>query len=131
MKENRRLQGIKKLLFIQLALGILIPLVVLIVSDKHKALSALLGSLVAYLPSLLFAEKLFRYQGARAARQIVRNFYAGEFLKIAASMLLFTLVFVFFEVVPLAFFLTYIAMLMTHWFAPLIIDNKQNGPESD
>lgn len=115
----------------QLSVGIAIPVVLLIVFDRHTAVSAFLGSLVAFLPSLLFAEKLFRHQGARAAKQIVKNFYAGEFIKIASTMLLFTLVFLFCEVVPLAFFLTYIAMLMTHWFAPLIIDNKQNGPESD
>ena len=128
MDKNRRLQGIKRLLIVQLAIGITIPVAVLIVFDMHAALSALLGSLVAFLPSLLFAEKLFRHQGARAAKQIVKNFYAGEFIKIASTMLLFSLVFLFCEVVPLAFFLTYIAMLMTHWFAPLIIDNKQNGP---
>lgn len=131
MKENRNVRGVKKLLAVQLLLCLLVTIVVLISFGEHQSLSALLGGLVAFLPSMLFARKCFRYQGARAARQIVRNFYVGEFLKIFSSILLFTLVFILYEVAPLAFFLTYIAILMTHWFAPLIIDNKQNGPKSD
>jgi ATP synthase protein I len=131
VKRNRSLRGVKKLLLVQLMLCLLISIVVLISYDRHQGLSALLGGLVAFVPSMLFARKCFKYQGARAAKQIVKSFYAGEFLKIFASILLFTLVFLLYEVAPLAFFLTYIVILMTHWFAPLIIDNKQNGPKSD
>lgn len=109
----------------------LVTLTVLLVFGSHQAISALLGGLVAFAPSAIFAKKFFRYQGARAAKKIVRNFYIGEFLKITSSVLLFAIVFVLYEVAPLAFFLTYITVVMSHWFAPLIIDNKQNRPESD
>jgi ATP synthase protein I len=131
VKNNKSLQGVRRLLALQLTLSVLISAAVLVAYGVDSAISALLGGLVAFIPSALFAKKFFRRQGARAARQIVKNFYIGEFLKIISSILLFTLVFVVYEVVPLAFFLTYIAVVMTHWFAPLILDNKQNGPESD
>lgn len=91
----------------------------------------MLGGLVAILPSALFAKKLFRYQGARAASQIVKSFYFGEALKLLSTAILFTLVFIVYKVAALAFFLTYILVLMTYWFAPLIFANKQNRPKSD
>ncbi|MDP1602499.1 MAG: ATP synthase subunit I [Legionella sp.] len=131
MRNKQNMQGIKRLLALQFILCVLITACVLLAYGFQSAISALLGGLVAFIPSALFAVKFFRHQGARAARQIVKDFYVGEFLKILSSILLFTLVFIVFEVVPLAFFLTYIAVVMTHWFAPLILDNKQNGPESD
>ena len=118
------MKGIKRLHAIQLLLLILIALSTLVTIGKQEALSALLGGLIAFIPSVLFVKKFFQHQGARAAKQIVKSFYVGEFLKIVLSMLLFMLVFIIYKVSPLAFFLTYVAVIVTHWFAPLIIDNK-------
>ena len=118
------MQGIKRLLAIQLLLCAVVFLVLLAV-DRQVAISALLGGLTAFVPTALFAKKFFKHQGARAAKQIVRSFYIGEFLKIISSALLFALIFMFYTVIPAAFFLTYIAVVMTYWFAPLIIDNTQ------
>jgi len=98
---------------------------------KREAFSAFAGGMVAFLPALIFARNVFRYQGARSAKQIARSLYVGEGLKIIFSVVLFTLVFVFYKVAPLTFFLTYIAVVLSHWFAPLIIANKQNRLESD
>lgn len=131
VKDRRSVRGVIRLAGTQLATSVLIALVFLLTSGTKEALSAILGGLVAVIPSILFARKLFRYQGARAARQIVKSFYIGEALKILSSVILFTLVFVLFKVAPLAFFFTYIMVLMNHWFAPLIFANKQNRPESD
>lgn len=97
----------------------------LAVCGTRDAVSAFAGGMVAFLPAVLFAKNLFQYQGARAAKNIVRSVYVGEGLKIIFSAILFTLVFVFYKVAPLAFFLTYIAVVLSHWFAPLIIANKQ------
>ncbi|WP_419419713.1 ATP synthase subunit I [Legionella sp. D16C41] len=131
MRDDQSLRRVQRLLLVQVIVCSLIALGMLAALGKQAALSALLGGIVAFLPSLIFAKKLFQYQGARAARQIVRSFYVGEFLKIISSIVLFTLVFMFFEVTPLAFFLTYIVVVMTHWFSPLLIDSKQNRPKSD
>lgn len=122
MTNNRNIQGVKRLLAVQFMLLIIIAVTVLVMFGKHQAVSSLAGGLVAYLPIVLFAKKFFRQQGARAAKQIVKNFYVGEFLKILFSIVLFSLVFLLYKVAPLAFFLTYIAVVMTHWLAPLIID---------
>lgn len=131
MKNNRALDVVTPLLILQFILTAVIALLLLCLYGSREATSALLGGLVALLPSALFAKKLFAHQGARAAKQIVRNFYLGEALKIMTSVALFALVFLFYEVNPLAFFVTYIVVVMTIWFAPLVLTNKHNGPKSD
>jgi ATP synthase protein I len=92
--------------------------------NSRAAISAILGGLVYIIPNAYFASTLFKHQGARAAKQIVNSFYKGEALKMVSSILLFTAVFVLYRVTPFAFFATYITVLMTHWFAPWVIDNK-------
>ncbi|MFC3908204.1 ATP synthase subunit I [Legionella dresdenensis] len=131
MNKNRVLGGVRRLIIIQIGICLMITLLLFLFSGAKAAGSALTGGLVAILPSAVFAKRLFKYQGARAAKEIVKNFYQGEFLKIILSMILFALVFIFYEVQPLVFFLTYIALVMTNWFAPLIIDNRQERPKSD
>jgi len=131
VKKNLAKQGIYKLLIAQALLVLIIAGIAIVTLSKSAALSAILGGIVAIVPSLLFALKLFRHSGARAAREIVRGFYIGEALKIASSIALFTIVFIYYKVEPLIFFVTYIAVVMTHWFSPLIIDNQRKRPESD
>lgn len=84
--------------------------------------SALLGGLIAWLPNLYFAHKAFRFSGARAARDIVRSFYAGEAGKLILTFVLFALTFA--GVKPLeapALFGAYLLTLLVSWFAPLLI----------
>ena len=83
---------------------------------------ALLGGMIAWLPNLYFAHKAFRYSGARAAREIVRSFYAGEAGKLILTFVLFALTFA--GVKPLEapmLFGVYLLTLMVSWFAPLLI----------
>lgn len=126
---NRR--GIKRLLMVQIGSTLIVALLCLLAYGLNAGESALLGGMVCIIPNAYFVSRLFKYQGARAAKQIVNSFYKGEALKIILSMTLFTLVFISCRITPLAFFGAYIAILMTHWFAPWIIVYKQNRPESD
>lgn len=120
-----------RLLLVQLGITLILAVLSGLVFSINAASSALLGGLVCIIPNACFASKVFKYQGARAAKQIVNGFYKGEALKIIVSIFLFTAVFVLCRITPLAFFASYIIVLMTHWFAPWIIVNKQNRPESD
>ena len=131
VRERHGFSAVKRLLKVQLLVSVLISLGLGLIFSKREALSAMLGGLVAIIPSALFARRLFRHQGARAAQQIVKGFYLGEALKILSSVFLFAMVFLLFRISPLAFFLTYIVVLMSYWFAPLIFANKLNRPESD
>ncbi len=123
MKNTCGFGSVKQLLKVQFIMSLLISSGLLLY-DKQEAWAALLGGIVAIIPSYLFAAKLFQSQGARAAREIVRGFYIGEALKIFSTIILFTLAFSLFKIAPLPFFTTYIVVLMMHWFAPLIFANK-------
>ncbi len=118
------MQGAQRLLLIQLGVAVLISVIALIVGDVKAALSAVAGGLVCAIPNAYFVSKLFKHNGARAARQIVNGFYKGEALKLILSVALFALVFKYLNVNPLVFFVAYIAAQMVFWFAPLIIVNR-------
>jgi ATP synthase protein I len=121
--------GIVRLWLVQLGTILVISTLCAVTYGVNPAISALLGGMVCFVPNVYFARRLFKYQGARSAKKIVNGFYRAEAIKIVLSMLLFTAVFVWVEITPLAFFVSYIMILMTHWFAPLIIVTKHNRPE--
>ncbi|KTD69450.1 MULTISPECIES: F0F1 ATP synthase subunit I [Legionella] len=131
MNKQLSKRGIVRLWCVQSGVTLVFAALCALVYDTNAASSALLGGIVCIVPNAFFASKLFKYQGARSAKQIVNSFYKGEALKIVISIFLFTAVFLLFKITPLAFFASYIMIQMTHWFTPLIIINKQNRPESD
>ena len=125
MKNNKSLHGLYKLLALQMALCILAPVVLLLLFGQDVALSAFFGALTAFVPSLIFVRKLFKYQGAQAAKKIVKSFYVGECLKLLLSIVFFAGVFALYDnIKPLAFFLTYVIMLMTHWLSFVMVGHK-------
>lgn len=131
MNNQLSKRGIVRLWLIQLSTTLVFAALCAVTNGANAASSALLGGMICVIPNAYFARKLFKYQGARAARQIVNSFYKGEAVKIILSVLLFAAVFMWVKITPWAFFVSYIIILMTHWFAPLVIVNKQNRPESD
>lgn len=131
MNKQLSKRGIMRLWMVQLGITLFLAALCAIVFNINAGSSALLGGLVCIIPNAYFAYKLFKHQGARAAKQIVNSFYKGEAFKLILSIFLFTAVFRLCRITPLAFFASYILVLMTHWFAPWIIVNKQNRPESD
>ena len=64
--------------------------------DQDAAVSALLGGLVAVIPQAWFTHRVFRRQGAQAAKRIARASYAAEvgkfFMAVAGFALVFALV---------------------------------------
>lgn len=84
--------------------------------------SALLGGLAIVLPSLGFAFWLFRVTVARAARQILVVFYAGETAKILLSAILAVIFVRFLSVDLLPFGVGFVAALVGFWIAPAIIN---------
>lgn len=131
VKNKRGLQGAKRLLTCQLGITAFMAAISVFVAGPGAAFSAMLGGVVSIVPNACFAWSVFRYQGAKAAKKIVNGLYKGEAMKIALSLILFALVFAFFQIKPIVFFVTYILAQMVFWFAPLIFDNQQNRPESD
>lgn len=130
MNNNQTKKGLRKLHYLQLSL-ILLMFAGGLISSLNTAFSALFGGLTAFIPGYIFSRTLFRYSGAKAAKKIVKSFYVGEALKILTSIVLFIIIFNTYNIDPLMFFVSYIAVVMTHWLAPLLLDNQQNRQESD
>lgn len=78
------------------------------------------GGLAVIIPTALFAWRAFSQGGARAAKQIVSNFFAGEALKISFAVVLLIGLMVF-TTLPLSAVLSgYIAALIVQWLAPIL-----------
>lgn len=83
--------------------------------------SASLAGLAYIVPNGYRTYRMFQYQGARAARLILKGFYQGEALKFGLSVVMFALIFAATTVNPVIFFGTYIGLQLLVWFAPLLI----------
>ena len=117
---ERRLRVIRQLLVWQLVASLGVGAVGFALAGPTGGWSALLGGLICWLPSCWFAYRAFRYRGARAAKLIVRSFYAGEAGKLLLTMALFTLVFVNLESVnALALFAGFAGVQLVNWVVPL------------
>ena len=101
MKKGREERGpgrsidrppIVKVALIQFAVIVLVSCGLWLV-DPILSYSLGLGGLVALIPQLYFAVKVFRYTGAGSATQIARSSYAGEVGKFALSAAGFGLIF--------------------------------------
>ncbi|MFK7995128.1 MAG: ATP synthase subunit I [Granulosicoccus sp.] len=92
------------------------------------ALGALAGGIIVWLPNCYFAFRAFRHRGARAARLIVRSFYAGVTGKIFLTASLFVVVFI--NLKPLnapAIFAGFIAVQMLNWIVPLLASRQKKA----
>lgn len=66
----------------QLLLTVALSALLLMSAGWVSAYSLLIGGLISALPGALFASRVFKYRGARAAHKIVRELYTGEILKL-------------------------------------------------
>jgi ATP synthase protein I len=95
---------------------------------QGAALGAFLGGVIVWLPNCYFAFRAFRHRGARAARLIVRSFYAGAAGKMLLTAGMFTLVFV--NVRPLnalAVFAGFALVQTLNWIVPLVVARQSLG----
>lgn len=109
-------------LLAQLIVLLVAALTIWLLRGNVAGYSALLGGVIAWLPNVYFALKAFSFSGARAAKDIVRSFYAGEAGKLILTFVLFALTFA--GVKPLealTLFCVYLLTLMVSWFSPLLI----------
>lgn len=121
---NKLTQPGKKLANSQLVIALVSTLVVTIITyfgwGLSFAVSALCGGSIAVIPNFMFAQKAFKYAGARAAKKVVDAFYSGVKLKMFVTALLFALSFKFLELQLLPFFLTYCLALLSPFIQALM-----------
>lgn len=130
MKTKYKGLIIKRVLSVQLGVTLLIAAFAYGIRGLLASKSALLGGIVCYIPNLAFTWLAFKHEGARQAKKIAHGFYKAEALKITLTIVLFAIVFIMFDIHPIAFFGTYIVVQMVHWLAPWLLINE-NRSKSD
>lgn len=126
-QAEQRLRVIKLLLIWQFISAIFVGVVGLI-WGKGAAFGALMGGIIVWLPNCYFAFRAFRHRGARAARLIVRSFYAGAAGKMLLTAGMFTLLFA--NVKPLnapAVFIGFALVQTLNWVVPLVIGKQEQN----
>lgn len=115
------------MLLVELTVGLILTVLAALISGTVAAYSMLLGGLICLLPHCYFAYRAFKFQGARAARQIVRSFYTGEAVKLVLTAAMFTVVFV--AVKPLnaaVLFVGFIVVQLSSWLVPIMHSSFRN-----
>lgn len=90
---------------------------------REAANSALIAGAIAVVPNTIFAFNVFRLRGASRARDIMRNVYWGEGIKIITTAIGFILAFAIFreEILPTVIFIVYASIYTVHWLAPIVV----------
>ena len=99
-------------------LAVLLVLVVMIsMTDKLMAVSALVGGLIQILPQAWFSWQAFKYAGASNVDKVVQSMYRGELGKVVMTATLFAILFtVDKQWNYLALFTTFLVMIPLQWF---------------
>ena len=101
----------------QAATTIVLAAICLIGFDARAAISALLGGGISVAASFAMVWFMFRGTPDTDAKRIVRGAYRGEGIKLALTVVLFSVVLKSYEVAALPFFVAYIATLLVYWIA--------------
>ncbi|RUO42180.1 F0F1 ATP synthase subunit I [Pseudidiomarina aestuarii] len=78
------------------------------------------GGIAVMIPTALFAWRAFASGGARAAQQVVSNFFAGEAIKLTLAVALLVALLVFTTLPYSAVLSGYIITLFVQWLAPIL-----------
>jgi ATP synthase protein I len=88
---------------------------VLLIQGAQTAFSVLLGGLCYWLPTLVFATRIFKFATARQAKQFVAAFFVGEMLKLMLSAILFVFSAKYLPVMALAMMVGYMGAIVAFW----------------
>jgi ATP synthase protein I len=97
----------------------------LILSGRVSAYSLLIGGLLSALPGSLFASRVFKYRGARAAHQIVKELYTGQALKLVLMSAGFALS--FYYVKPLNVVALFSGFILVHITGLIVLARITRG----
>lgn len=126
MSESLAKQGRKqayKMVLLQLGISVALVLIGLLISWQ-VSMSLGVGSLIVIVAHFVFATIVFRKSGAQAAEAVQKAFKIGESLKILLTIGLLIFAFTVLPVHPPSLLIGYIVIVLSQWFAPLIIKSS-------
>ena len=116
-----------RIIYWQLILIMGLALVLFILQGIQNGVSALLGGLAYWLPTLLFVWRVFARATARAAKQFLMVFIAGEGIKLLLSAVLFVLIVKTLSVNVLSVLAGFVGAVVSFWIVSLVLLTRQQG----
>lgn len=118
--KNRPLRAVLR---VQLFLTLAVMIIIVVLSDLHSAISAMLGGMVNVISSTVFAIIISHHRGYTAG-EAIRTALRAELIKISLIVLMLWIVFQEFEDInALAFIGTFILTVLAHSIALFVSDN--------
>ena len=118
---DQQTQAIAKLFFIELILGVLVLTVFYyLLNPEYEEVSkaAIMAFVIFWLPNKIFSLRVFRWVGAKYAKQVARSFYLAESSKYGLTLLLFALSFKMLQPINAAWLLSlYFGFFVVHQIA--------------
>ena len=111
-----------QLVLYQLLLTLGLGLVMALFASAMAGKSALVGGLIAVLPSYYLATRMLSRREELSAADSLRNNYVGSVIKIVYTVALFVLVIFSLEINFLILISTYFAVVLTNWFGLVFMD---------
>ena len=116
-----------QIIYWQLILIVGLALVLFLLQGMKSGLSALLGGLAYWLPTLLFVWRVFARATVRAAKQFLISFIAGEGIKLLLSAGLFVLIVKNMPVDLLSVLAGFIGAVVAFWVASMVLLTRHEG----
>ncbi len=84
-----------------------------------------MGGGISIIVTAYFAGHVFSVGPGASAAKVAKVFYVAEFVKLILTAALFSVVFLWFDVLFLPLFLTYVFTLLAYWLAlPFTLDSS-------
>lgn len=119
-----------RIIYWQLILIMGLVLVLFLLQGIKSGLSALAGGLAYWLPTLLFVWRVFQRTTARAAKQFLLAFVAGEGIKLLLSAVLFVLIVKNLPVNVLSVLTGFVGAVVSFWIASVVLLTRQGGTKT-
>ena len=116
-----------RILYLQLLLILGLAAMLLFLHGIKSGISTVLGGMAYWLPTLFFVRRVFAKTSARAAKEFVLAFFAGEAFKLILSAVLFVLIVKYLPVTLLAVLAGYIGAIVAFWIAAVVYLSRQAG----
>lgn len=116
-----------QLVLYQLLLTLGVGLVMALLASVMAGKSALVGGLIAVLPSYYLATRMLSRREELSAADSLRNNYVGSVIKIVYTVALFVLVIFSLEINFLILISTYFAVVLTNWFGLVFMDLSESA----
>lgn len=119
-----------KIVFWQLMVIIMLAVIIFLLQGMQKGISALLGGLTYWLPTLIFVWRVTKHAGAHAATRFIVAFFTWETVKLFLSGALFILVIKYLPAELLYALTGFVGAVVAFWVVSVISLFKNQGAKA-